>query len=440
MDFNFHPPKNSMASRRRPPIRWRFWLFLVLTVFLVVPFFLRPTVTDTEAHVVIPEVTNPPAPQIRKELVKGTVAQGDTLTGLLGDFFTPGEIYVLNQQSKPVFPLSKLCAGQPYRLCLSDDNFERFEYDIDRDEQLIIARDGDTFSVEKIPIPYTTRVERVRGTIESSLFEAVTNAGESDVLAMNLADIYAWDIDFILDIRQGDSFQALVEKRFREGQPAGYGKILAAEFTNQGKTFEAILFQDGDRHPDYYDASGQSLRKAFLKAPLSFSRISSGFTMRRFHPITKTWKAHPAIDYAAPSGTPIKTVGDGVIIKKGYTRGNGNYVKIRHNSTYETIYLHMKNFAKGIQKGKRVAQGQRIGYVGSTGLATGPHLCFRMYKNGSAVNPHRVKVSAVDPISAANRGDFNAHAGKILAQLIGQPLVVTAAVKPAEASTSAPEN
>ena len=374
--------------------------------------------TSTEANMSEPAIPQPPpVPEIRKEIIKGTVAQGDTATGILGDYFTAGEIYELSKLCKSVFPLSRLSAGQAYRLCLSDDDFERFEYDIDHDEQLIITREAEDFSVQKVPIPYTTEAVGVRGKIETSLFEAVTSTGESDVLAMNLADIFAWDIDFILDIRQGDSFQALVEKRYREGQPAGYGRILAAEFTNQGETFQAFLYQDGDRRADYFDAEGQSLRKAFLKAPLSFSRISSGFTMRRFHPITKTWKSHPAIDYAAPPGTPIKSVGDGIITKKGYTRGNGNYIKIRHNSSYETLYLHMKGFARGIAQGKRVAQGQTIGYVGSTGLATGPHLCFRMRKNGAPVNPQRVKAPSVKPVSKENLADFKVKASNLAASL-----------------------
>lgn len=434
MDFDFQPPKHASAGRKNSIPRLRLWLFLVLVTLFLVPLFLRHTVTSTEAKTAAPEVPQPP--QIRKEIITGTIAQGDTVSALLGDFFSAAEIHALNQQCKPVFPLSRLSAGQAYRLCLSDDAFERFEYDIDNNEQLIISREAEDFSVEKVPIPYTTKIARIRGTITSSLFEAVTSTGESDVLAMNLADIFAWDIDFILDIREGDSFQALVEKRYREGQPSGYGRILAAEFTNQGTTFQAFLYQDGDRNPDYYDANGQSLRKAFLKAPLSFSRISSGFTMRRFHPITKTWKSHPAIDYAAPRGTPIKSVGDGVIIRKGYTRGNGNYVKIRHNSSYETIYLHMKGFAKNISKGKRVAQGQRIGYVGSTGLATGPHLCFRMYKNGAPVNPHRVKAPAVQPVDKANRADFDLKVSSLMARLTDQALIKTASAKPANSTAT----
>jgi murein DD-endopeptidase MepM/ murein hydrolase activator NlpD len=418
-------------------------LLLAVIPLLLVPLFLSQTSTSSETNTAAseapeaPEVPKPPPiPEIRKEIIRGTIAQGDTVSALLGDFFSAAEIHALNSQCKPIFALNRLSAGQQYRLCLSDDAFERFEYDIDRSEQLIISRETEEFSIKKVPIPYTTEVVRVRGTIDSSLFEAVTSTGESDVLAMNLADIFAWDIDFILDIRQGDSFQALVEKRYREGQPAGYGRILAAEFTNHGSTFQAFLYKDGDRRADYYDADGQSLRKAFLKAPLSFSRISSGFTTRRFHPITKTWKAHPAIDYAAPTGTPIKSVGDGVIIRKGYTKGNGNYVKIRHNSSYETIYLHMKGFAKNISKGKRVAQGQRIGYVGSTGLATGPHLCFRMYKNGAPVNPQRVKAPAVQPVDKDNRQDFVVKAGALMAQLMDQPEIKTASLQPADSTST----
>ena len=427
MNLDFHPPKSTSVNRRRSTPRLRLWLVLVLGTLLALPLFLRPTVTSTEANMSEPAIPQPPpVPEIRKEIIKGTVARGDTATAILGNYFSAGEIHELNKQCKQVFPLSRLSAGQSYRLCLSNDDFERFEYDINQNEQLIISRNDDEFSVKKEPIPYTTETVGVRGKIETSLFEAVTGTGESDVLAMNLADIFAWDIDFILDIRQGDSFQALVEKRYREGQPAGYGRILAAEFTNQGETFQAFLYQDGDRRPDYFDAEGQSLRKAFLKAPLSFSRISSGFTMRRFHPITKTWKSHPAIDYAARPGTPIKTVGDGIVIKKGYTRGNGNYVKIRHNSSYETLYLHMKGFARGIAQGKRVAQGQTIGYVGSTGLATGPHLCFRMYKNGAPVNPHRVKAPSAKPVSAENLADFKLKAAGLTASLADQQPVKTA--------------
>lgn len=432
MNLDFQPPTATRRSRQRRRIKLRYWLCLALTILLALPFFFRSAVTSTEAHSspeepvqahsspgepVQIEVLPPLPPEIQRETLSGEIAPGDTLTALLGGYFTPQEIHTLGEQCKPIFPLTRISAGQPYKICLADGEFERFEYDIDSEEQLFISRDAENFAIEKKKIPYSVEIHLVSGTIATSLFEAVAAAGEHDVLAMNLADIFGWDIDFILDIRRGDSFQVLVEKRFREGRPAGYGSILAAEFTNQGKTFDAVLFSDGDRPPSYYSADGQSLRKAFLKAPLSFSRISSGFSMRRFHPVTKTWKAHPAIDYAAPTGTPIKTVGDGIISAKGYTRGNGNYIKIRHNNGYETLYLHMSKFSSKVRQGGRVSQGQVIGYVGSTGLATGPHLCFRMRKNGAPVNPQRIKAPSVAPVSAENLDRFRAHADTTLAKL-----------------------
>jgi len=421
MDFDFNPPKTMATSRRKKNRTSLLLLLLVLaaTLFLITN---RQTVPPTEAHttpVVEAVPAPPPEPEIRRQVIEGAVRPGDTITNLLGDYFTPKDIHALGKQSRGVFPLSSICAGQPYKICLTDGTFDQFEYDIDSDDQLIIRHGQEGFDVERIPIDYQVEVGLVQGTINSSLFEAVSDIGESAELAMNLADIFAWDVNFILDIRVGDSFKALVEKRFREGQPAGYGRILAAEFTNQGETFRAFLFKDGDNPPSYYDLQGNSLRKAFLKAPLAFSRISSGFTMKRFHPITQTWKAHPAIDYAAPTGTPIKAVGDGTIISIGYTKYNGNFIKLRHNNSYETIYLHMVRFAKGMKKGRKVGQGQVIGYVGSTGLATGPHLCFRMYRNGTPVNPMRIKTPAATPVSKQRMVEFQELTAPLMAQLEG---------------------
>ncbi|HEJ83207.1 MAG TPA: peptidase M23, partial [Desulfobacteraceae bacterium] len=248
---------------------------------------------------------------------RGTVKQGDTVSALLGDYLNAGQIHQLARQSEDIFALTGLCAGQAYQLCTLDGQFDSFLYDIDSDEQLLVRRQNDHFEISRIPIAYEINNVVVKGTISSSLFKAVEEIGEEPELAISLADIFAWDIDFILDIREGDSFQAIVEKRFRDGQPAGYGRILAAEFVNQGQSYRAALFKDGSNSPAYYDPEGKNLRKAFLKAPLSFTRISSGFSMKRLHPITKTWRAHPAIDYVAPPGTPIKTVGDGTVVRKG---------------------------------------------------------------------------------------------------------------------------
>lgn len=418
MQSDFNPPRTSSVQRTRS--RRRFVLPLLMLAGLGCLFLLsqrQPAAHTGQADRETAPAAAPKIPDIRRELVRGAIQPGDTITSLLGQVFTPQQIHNLNQQCKEVFPLSKLCAGQDYRLALRDGTFERFEYDIDHDEQLIILQGEGGFDVSRSPIPYTVEPQVINGTITSSLFGAVIDSGESEALALNLADIFAWDIDFIRDIQSGDSFQVLVEKRFREGQQAGYGRILAASFTNCGETYRGFLFKDGERGPAYYDENGKSLRKAFLKAPLSFSRISSGFTMRRLHPVTKTYKPHPAIDYAAPTGTPIKTVGDGVVVKATYNRFNGNYVKIRHPGSWETMYNHMSRFGRGIKSGKKVRQGQVIGYVGSTGRSTGPHLDFRMYKNGRTVNPLRVKSPSVAPVSSEQMAAYRTTIAPLVARL-----------------------
>lgn len=423
MSFNqdFQPPRlNNGAAPRAPKRRYISLLAgLLIAVISIAVLLGREPGPELEAstpplEISAPQPVLPPQP-VRHE-VQNRVQSGETISSLLGDYFSPQEIHNLNIESREVFPFTKICAGQPYRICTTDGEFESFTYEIDKEEQLIISRDTEKTRMERVPIVYELRTELVQGTIQTSLFDSVAAAGEEPELAFALAEIFAWDIDFILDLRVGDTFQALVEKRFREGQPAGYGKIFAAEFNNRKKVFQAVLYQDGNQQASYYDEEGQNVRKAFLKAPLSFSRISSGFSMKRLHPITNTWKAHPAIDYVAPVGTPIKTVGDGTIARIGYTRGNGNFIEVRHSNGYTTLYLHMKGFARGMKKGKRVDQGQVIGYVGSTGLATGPHLCYRMRLNGAPVNPARLKVPAAKAVAKANLDDFKSIAAPLLAR------------------------
>lgn len=430
--YDYQPPRSARRPRSRRGTR-RFFpaalLFVALTVGGLILF--GPSGPDLQARTSPVEIS---APQQRMRVpqrnrIDAVIEAGETISSLLGDYFTPQEIHDLGKLSKKVFPLTRICAGQPYQICTVDGQFDQFVYEIDQEEQLVIRRAGQELEIERVPIAYEVKPQLVRGQVESSLFEAVSNAGETSELATALADIFAWDIDFLRDLRRGDTFTALVEKRYREGKPAGYGRVLAAEFRNNGELYRAFYYQDGDRPASYYDQDGRSVRKAFLKAPLSFSRISSGFTFKRFHPITKTWKSHPAIDYAAPSGTPIKTVGDGTITRIGYTKGNGNFIEVRHNGTYKTIYLHMSRFAQGMKKGKRVDQGQIIGYVGSSGLATGPHLCFRMYRNGSPVNPYRVKAPASKPISKENLGEFKRQARSLVAQLEGRRSIQVASLK-----------
>ena len=374
-------------------------------------------------------------PEIVKKEKAGTIKKGDTITAILGNYLSTQQIFQLIQQSKNIFPFSKFCIGQPYKIFLIDGQFNSFLYNIDRDEQLLIQQDENEFKISLIPIDYDVTTKVISGTITTNLFDAVAKIGEEADLAINLAEIFAWDIDFMLDIREGDLFRAVVEKRFLNGQPAGYGRILAAEFINQGKSYRAIFFSDVSGKTNYYDLEGKNLRKGFLKAPLAFTHISSGFTMRRFHPISKTWKAHPAIDYVAPTGTPIKAVGEGTVVRIGKTRGNGNFIEIHHPNGYSTLYLHMSKFAKGIKKSKRVIPGQIIGYVGATGLATGPHLCFRMRKNGKPVNPNKVKMPTAPSVSSENMAEFSTIAAQLVAQLRGGEILQAKLESHSETST-----
>lgn len=330
--------------------------------------------------------------------IKDSVNVGENLISILGNYLSTQDIIFLTNKSEKIYPLNRLIVGQPYVLYLRDNRLVSFEYEINDLEKIKVDVTNGDFDIKKLPIIYDIKPTFVEGTIDSSLFEAVEKSGEKDILAIKMADIFAWDIDFIRDIRSGDSFKIIVEKRYREGEFKGYGKILAAQFINQGITYNAFLYTTKSGRTDYFNENGIPLRKAFLKAPLKFTRISSRFTYHRYHPILKKVRPHLGIDYAAPTGTPIKTVGDGVVIKKAYDRAAGRYIKIRHPNGYETIYNHMSRFAKGIYVGKKVRQGEVIGYVGSSGYATGPHLDFRVKYYGKYINPLKIKSTPLKPL------------------------------------------
>ncbi|MEA3363962.1 MAG: M23 family metallopeptidase [Thermodesulfobacteriota bacterium] len=432
---DFQPPRRFSSAQKNRFKIGKVLVLAALVLFLGVSLLLlsggsspeleaRETpivVSDPVSPTVLPEpIPEPVREQIRepvREEIKSVVPAGSSITALLGHYFTAQEIYKLNLQSKDIFPFTKICAGQPYRIIKIDEQFSSFIYEIDAEEQLVISRDPDQINMERQPILYDVRTELVQGIIKCSLFEAVAESGEEPELAFVLADIFGWDINFILDLRVGDTFLALVEKRFREGQPAGYGKVLAAEFVNQNEAFKAVRFKEGEQKVSFYNEKGENMRKAFLKAPLSFTRISSGYTMRRLHPITKVYKPHPAIDYAAPTGTPVKAIGDGTVVVKGYSKGNGNYLKIRHNNGYVSMYLHLNGFARKVTKGRRVDQGQVIAYVGSTGMSTGPHLDFRMTRHGKPINPLKIKAPAAKSVSKEHLAEFQTLAAPLLARL-----------------------
>lgn len=342
-----------------------------------------------------------------------TVQKGETAGGILQPYLSAAQIQAMSDACEECFSLRKLRAGKPYEITINKGEFASFIYEIDSDKKLIVNYADGTFTAAVEDIVYDVTVARVQGAIKSHLFQAVDDAGEQPVLAISLADIFAWEINFIRDIHPGDSFNLLVEKRFREGEFKGYGRILAAEFTNQGARFEAYAYRDADGFPHYYNGKGESVKRAFLKAPLSFTRISSTFSNSRLHPVLNVWRAHPAVDYAAPTGTPVKAVGNGVVTFKGWGKGAGNYIALRHNNNYETMYLHLSGFAKGLDKGKKVTQGEVIGFVGSTGYATGPHLDFRMKKDGTYINPLTIASPRTEPVTKKDLPEFRELVGKM---------------------------
>ncbi len=339
-------------------------------------------------------------------LIKGSFKSGDTASDVLGPFLPLREIFRLEKQSRPVFSFTRFKQGQPFEISLHQDRFVAFAYDIDDRHRLVIKKEQDSYDIRKILIQYDIREEVISVQIASSIFAAVKKAGHCTSLAGQLADIFAWDIDFAKDIQPGDRFQVLVEQRFRDDAFQGYGNILAAVFVNKGQAHKAFMFTDTDGHAGYYDEKGQSLQKAFLKSPVNFSKITSYFSASRLHPILKTSRPHPGVDYAAPKNTPIKTVADGTITQMAYNNTMGRYMTIRHFNGYETSYYHMNKYAPGMKKSASVFQGDVIGYVGKTGLATGYHLCFKVEKNGSPVNPLKIPHTSATPISSSEKARF----------------------------------
>ena len=400
---------------------------ILLAAFLFQNFVFRdqgetaPTVRDNDMHLLYEKEDSfaPPTaePKAIRYVVEGVVPQGATASSLLRGYLDPVDVLNLSRCCGDAFPLDRIRTGQPYRVVLSDGLLERFVYEIDRDDQLVAVRQGDDFAVNVAPIHYDIRLVEVEGVISSSLYQTVDALGEDPELAGMLADVYQFTIDFMKDLREGDGFTLLVEKRYRDNKFAGYGRILACEFMNQEQHYEAYLFKGPNGRPDYYNEHGKSLRKAFLRAPLDYKRISSGFSRSRLHPILHVRRPHLGIDYAAPSGTPVWTVGDGVVDRVGRGKDAGNYVTVRHKNGFETSYMHLRGFARGIRRGAEVRQGQTVGYVGQTGLATGPHLDFRMSKNGRFINPRLLDLPSAGELPYEMHPDFDNLMAKYRARM-----------------------
>lgn len=354
-----------------------------------------------------------------ESVVRGTFERGDTVIKVLESCGGQGtQEYV--SAARQVFSMRSFREGQPYVVVTDTESgkVKRFEYEIDSHHRLVVeGTDAPAARLE--PIEYTVLLDSVTGTINDNLFQAVADMGESPQMALKLADLFGAEVNFIRDLQSGDSFAVLVEKRYREGEYKGYGRILAAHFTNKGKTYEAYIFRD-DRKAEYYNRKGESLRKTLLQAPLSFTRITSRFTNSRLHPILKSRRAHHGVDYAAPTGTPVKAVGDGVVTQRGWAGGYGNQIIVKHTAGLESMYAHLSGYARGIATGQRVRQGQVIGFVGSTGLSTGPHLDFRLRQNGKFIDPGKAINPRGEPVSKKNMAEFEKIVALELAYLNGE--------------------
>jgi len=352
--------------------------------------------------------------------VSFTIKRGDTLDALFHkNNLDLGHLAMILRLPEAAPHLTRLIPGDEFLIEHDDGSLVSLYRELDLTSALKIRREETGyFSSEIVDRPIDVRKKLAFGKIDTSLFESATEAGLRDALIMNLAGIFAWDVDFVLDIRGGDHYYILFEEIYQDGIYVADGEIIAAEFNNNGRTFQAIRFVDKSGRSDYYTPEGLSVRKAFVRAPVDFTRISSSFNPRRKHPILNTIRAHRGVDYAAPSGTPIKAAGDGKVIFRGSKNGYGHHLIVQHGGNITTLYAHVSRFHNSSRVGRRVTQGQTIAYVGKTGLATAPHLHYEYRLNGVHRNPRTVELPKADPISEEFRADFLAAAGPILNELL----------------------
>ncbi len=363
-----------------------------------------------------------PLPAIQREpltMIRGAIQRHDTLASALSAYVSPAGVQRLVRAAHPVYDLARVSVGRPFQVILGGDGLLRaFSYGIDELQTLRIVRRGDAYETELLAREYETRTSLVSGVIDSSLFAAIGDTGEGDQLALDLADIFAWDVDFNTEIQSGDSFRTLVEKQYLGGSFVRYGRILAAEFVRGGRVLRAFR-HEGAAGVGYYDADGRPLRKAFLRSPLRFTRISSRFARSRLHPILRIYRPHLGVDYAAPAGTPVHAAADGLVVQAGWAGGFGKTVRLRHPNGYETLYGHLSRI--DVRAGRRVAQGTVLGAVGATGLATGPHLDYRMVRNHQPVDPLRIQLPPAEPLAKAERPAFEQECRRLLVQLAATP-------------------
>lgn len=396
---------------------------LSLLILLVASIVFWPVIQEIEEHFfhkkeVPPVVLEYGIPVDSFNVVTGEIAPGQSLSAILGGFgINASQVDSLMKLSNGAFNVRSLRAGNTYKAFISPDSTQRLAYwvyEITPIQYVVFSFNKElTVDVAKKPV----RIERKVGeaTIKSNLWHAIAESELNAGLALELSEIYAWEVDFF-GLRKGDHFKVIYDEMYVDSTSIGVGKIYGAVFNHQNKDYYAISFSQ-DSVDSFWNEKGESLKKAFLKAPLKFSRISSGYSNRRMHPVLKIVRPHHGVDYAAPAGTPIVAIGNGIVTYKGYSGSAGNMLKIKHNSMYTSGYLHLSRFASGVSSGSRIQQGQVIGYVGSTGYATGPHLDFRMWKGSSAINPLKVQAPPEKPIKEASLKAFNSHKDSLIKML-----------------------
>ncbi len=381
-------------------------LAVLAAVVLVQDRTKSPPLSAAVAPVVEAEAVSEPAPEPEPAdvHVRGILKQGETLASLLGQYgISAKTVHAVNLASKKIFNFKQMRAGNPYAILISSEGtLENYEYTIDGFNKIFISRDAENpaeFVSENIPIVYDIQYSIITGTVEDNLVNSLSDTLEPDRLAIDLSEIFAWDIDFGTDLRKGDSFEILIEERWLEGTFKKYGRILVAHFKNSGQLYQAHYFSGDKEASGYYDEKGRPLRRGFLSSPLRYKYISSRFSRSRLHPILKIRRPHLGVDYAAPTGTPVQAASDGTVRFAGKKGGFGKLIILGHPTGHETYYAHLSGYAKGVSRSVKVTQGQIIGYVGSTGLSTGPHLDYRVKLRGRFLDPLKLKSIRPDPLS-----------------------------------------
>lgn len=419
--------KNSLFQKYRRLTKVLMW-FVAFIVLLQIAYFIYDhyETIRIEKELAQQKEVEKPAPVMLFKLpidsfkvVQGKVRSGQNLSAILaGKGISLNTIDEISKKSVLVFDVRKFKVNNLFYFFMNKKDTTKvdyFIYEIDPVDYVVYQL-KDSLQIYREKKPLITMIKEASGVITSSLWNTMKEQALDASLAMDLSDIYQWTIDFY-GIKKGDKFRVVFEENFVYGKSVGIGRIFAAQFVHANEDFYAFRFTQNNED-SYFDQTGKALKTAFLKAPLKFSRISSQFSNSRFHPVLKIYRPHHGIDYAAATGTPVVSIGQGTVVAKGYqAAGGGNYLKIKHNQEYTTSYMHLNGFAKGISQGTHVSQGQLIGYVGSTGLASGPHLDFRVFRNGTPINPLSVKSPPSDPISKENVKSYAMHKDSLMTRL-----------------------